>query len=143
MGVLMETNTENNPSLPPKRKRIFRRFAFISLFVIVILLFLFYLICGMSYSEGTHTGILTKVSKKGLVFKTYEGEMNIGGISDGPGTIMPLTVFEFSVKDQEVYKRLEELQGKKVTVRYKQVLKSFFWQGETGYFIQDVFLVKE
>ena len=132
------TNEGQGQGSAPRRKPSFRRYLFVSLFVVAVLFLIYYLICGMAYSEGTRSGVLTKISKKGFVFKTYEGEMNIGGISDGQGTIMPSTVFRFSVNDRDVYKKLESLQGQRVTVRYRQVIKNFFWQGDTDYFIQDV-----
>lgn len=111
---------------------------FFLLLFISIGFFIFYLISGITYSEGTRSGILTKVSKKGFVFKTYEGELNIGGFSQGDGTIMPSTIFYFSVNSEEVYKKLEALQGTKVVVRYKEVVKNLFWQGDTNYFETDV-----
>lgn len=79
--------------------------------------------------------MLTKVSRKGFIFKTYEGEMNVGGLNQGDGTIMPATIFRFSVTDKEVYDKLQDLQGRKVVVHYRQVVKNLFWQGETDYFI--------
>jgi hypothetical protein len=78
------------------------------------------------------------VSRKGFVFKTYEGELNIGGFSQGDGTILPASIFKFSVSDRKVYDRLEQMQGHKVVLHYKQVIKNFFWQGETDYFIYEV-----
>jgi len=110
----------------------------ISLLVLVALGFAYYFICGMTYSEGTRSGILTKVSKKGFIFKTYEGELIVGGLNQGDGAIMPASVFKFSVLDKKVYDQLEADQGKKVVLHYKQVLKNFFWQGETDYFVHDV-----
>ena len=120
------------------RRRVLRRVLIVSFLIIAAGLAIAYFVCGMTYSEGTRTGILMKVSRKGFVFKTYEGEMNIGGISDGQGTIMPATVFRFSVADDGVYRKLEQHQGARVTVRYKEVIHSFFWQGDTNYFIQEV-----
>lgn len=128
--------------LAKPRRRSFRRFVWITLLAIVLILAATYLVCGMSYSEGTRTGILMKVSRKGFLFKTYEGEINIGGISDGQGTILPATIFHFSVKEKPVYEKLETYQGNRVTVRYREVLHSFFWQGDTNYFIEDVTPVK-
>jgi|SRR5436190_11388870 len=122
--------------VPGKKK--FRKFLFISLLVIASALTIYYLICGMTYSEGTRSGILTKVSRKGFIFKTYEGEMNIGGLNQGDGTIMPATIFKFSILDRSVYDKLEQVQGSKVVVHYRQVIKNFFWQGETDYFVQQV-----
>ena len=53
-----------------------------------------------SYSEGTRSGELIKFSKKGVFFKTYEGEISQG--------ISGAQIFTFSVlgKDQEVIKKL-------------------------------------
>ena len=130
----METTGAQNP---PKKRR-FRKFLLITLLIVIVAGFITVFICGLSYSDGTRSGILTKVSRKGYVFKTYEGEMNVGGISDGQGTIMPSTIFKFSVRDENVYRKLEDVQGKRVRVRYKEVMKSFFWQGDTDYFVYEV-----
>ncbi len=123
---------------PPAPKKRFRKFLIISVLIIAFCFWIYYLICGLAYSEGTRSGILTKVSKKGYIFKTYEGEMNVGGFNQGDGTIMPATIFKFSVTDDDVYHTLDSLQGKKLVLTYKQVYKNFFWQGETDYFIQNV-----
>lgn len=122
----------------PGKKNVFRKVAFISIISIIAGCAIFYFICGMTYSEGTRSGILTKVSKKGYVFKTFEGELNIGGINQGDGTIMPNTVFKFSVYDEKTYHALDSLQGRKVVVGYDQVIKNFFWQGESDYFVHSV-----
>lgn len=118
-------------------KKPFRKIVTITLISIVVVWWIYYFICGLTYSEGTRSGILTKVSKKGFVFKTFEGELNIGGIDQGDGTIMPHTVFKFSIEDDKTYKKLDSLQGRKVIVHYNQVIKNFFWQGETDYFVDD------
>jgi hypothetical protein len=130
-------------SIPPVKKRSgVRKFFFISAIVIAIAMVVTYVICGMTYSEGTRSGILMKVSKKGFIFKTYEGEMNIGGISEGVGTIMPATVFRFSITDRGVYNQLEKLQGQRVVIHYREVIKNFFWQGDTNYFVHEASPVK-
>ena len=116
----------------------FRKFSIIFLLSLIVLWFIYYFICGFTYSEGTRSGILTKVSKKGYIFKTFEGEMNVGGFSQGDGTIMPATIFKFSVSDKTVYNKLEVAQGHKVILHYNQVYKNFFWQGESDYFIYEV-----
>lgn len=129
-------------SLPPKKKSRFKKFAFIFLLVLICIGFIYYFICGMSYSDGTRSGILTKVSRKGFIFKTYEGELNIGGVNQGEGTIMPLTIFKFSTTKKQIYDSLEVYQGRKVVLKYRQVIKNFFWQGDTDYFVDHVSLVK-
>lgn len=50
--------------------------------VLVVLIFLG-AIALWTYSEGTRAGQLIKFSEKGVVFKTYEGELNMGGLGTG------------------------------------------------------------
>lgn len=74
-----------------------------------------------NYSEGERTGIVYKISKKGMIFKSFEGEMNLGGMSESNGMAVP-NKFEFSVMDEDVVKKIETSasSGKRVTVRYSQ-----------------------
>lgn len=125
----------------PSRSR-FKKFFRISVLLVLASAILYYVICGMTYSEGTRSGVLTKISKRGYIFKTYEGELNIGGLNQGEGTIMPLSVFKFSVQDKKIYSLLENEQGKKVVLHYKEVFKSFFWQGDSDYFVHNVSVMK-
>lgn len=132
----MDTATQPNQTLPPKKSG-FKKMVAIFALILIAAWFIYYFICGMTYSEGTRSGILNKVSKKGFIFKTFEGELNIGGINQGDGTIMPNTVFKFSITDIKTYEKLDSLQGRKVVVSYTQVIKNFFWQGESDYFVHD------
>lgn len=134
----METNQNNTTAKKSKLKK----YLLISLAVVIVIWFTYYFICGMTYSEGTRSGVLTKVSKKGYVFKTFEGELNVGGLNQGDGTIMPASIFKFSVEGEAIYNQLEKEQGKKVVLHYKERIKAFFWQGETNYFIQKVTFVE-
>ena len=99
----------------------------------------------MTYSEGSRSGVLIKISKRGYLFKTYEGELYIGGVSQGEGAVMVAPqIFHFSVygSDEKIYKELEEKQGDRIVLEYKQVFKNFFWQGDTDYFIYSIKDVK-
>lgn len=100
--------------------------------------------CGITimpnYSSGQRTGVVVKLSKKGIFYKTWEGQMNIGSMStDGNGVAVP-TVFNFSVKDdaiaEEISRAAEE--GKRITLVYEQALSRSFREGETPYLIVDV-----
>ena len=133
------TPGKGGSAAPPNK---LKRFAIITLLVLIAAWFIYYFICGMTYSEGTRSGILTKMSKKGFLFKTYEGELIIGGLNQGDGAILPATTFKFSVSEKSIYDALEADQGKKVVLHYKQVIKNFFWQGETDYFVHQVTFVK-
>ncbi len=110
----------------------------------VILVFVSYVyISGMSYSSGTRTGIVIKLSRKGYIFKTYEGELNLGGISEGDGTIMPTRIWKFSVNrnNDSIYDLITKTEGKHVRLYYKEVIKNFLWQSETPYLIEKVEVV--
>jgi hypothetical protein len=84
------------------------------------------------YSEGVRTGELIKISRKGVLAKTWEGEISQG--------ISGAQIFAFSVldKDQEVIEKLKEYQGEYVRLTYIERYATFFWLGDTRYFIEDV-----
>ena len=91
-----------------------------------------------TYSSGTRTGILTKISTKGYLFKTYEGQLNLGGFSTGEDSGIIGNMWSFSLKDKTLYKQMEGLEGRKVQLRYKEVNKSLPWQGDTNYFVYEI-----
>ena len=129
----MEASPDTTP--PKRRRHRFRNFMIAVLLLALLGFVIYYFVAGMTYSEGTRSGVLVKISRKGYVFKTYEGELNEGGFTEGAGTIMPTRIFRFSVNDKLVYQTLDSMQGHKVVLRYKEVIHSFFWQGETNYFV--------
>lgn len=137
----METpNQELNSSKKGKwKKRI------VISFLILIALFIAYVfLCGLTYSSGARTGIVIKISKKGYLFKTFEGELNLGGISEGDGTIMPTKIWAFSVQrnDTATYNAITNTQGKHVRLHYREVYKNFFWQSDTPYLVEKIEIVK-
>lgn len=91
-------------------------------------------ISGWTYSDGTRAGNLIKVSEKGVVFKTYEGQLNLGGFQQGADGVTG-NIWNFSVPDKEVYQQLQALQGKQVKLYYKERYKAMPWQGDTEYFV--------
>lgn len=87
-------------------------------------------------SEGTRSGLLFKISKKGYVFKTYEGQLHLGGSM----MLTPQSTWDFSAKDESVYQQLQKYEGKNVTLHYREKVDAFPWQGDTDYI---VYLVEE
>jgi hypothetical protein len=138
----METTSAINT---PGKKKSWKKWLFFSVLLLILIFVIYVLICGMSYSSGTRSGVVIKLSQKGYVFKTYEGELNLGGISEGDGTIMPTRIWRFSVhkKNTGVYDAITKSQGKHVRLYYKEILKNFFWQSETPYLIEKVEIVRE
>jgi len=106
-------------------------FLIISVFLIVYAVY-FAGVYYLTFSEGTRSGELIKFSKKGVVFKTYEGEISQG--------ISGAQIFSFSVEDGQtnVIQKLEDYQGKYVKLMYKERYGTFAWLGDTKYFITEV-----
>ena len=113
-----------------------RLFTFAAIGLVVFgLLYMVY--CNWTYSEGSRTGVLVKISQKGYIFKTNEGQLNVGGFStDESGMIG--NVWSFSLTDDAVYQQLQALEGQKVTLNYEEINKAMPWQGDTNYFITSV-----
>lgn len=86
-----------------------------------------------SYADGERAGYVQKLSKKGWLCKTWEGEIAMVTM---PGAIPDK--FEFTVRDEAVAQKINGMAGKRVVLTYKQhkfiPLTCF---GETEYFIYD------
>ncbi len=95
-----------------------------------------------TYSDGTRSGTLIKVSKKGYVFKTYEGQLSTGGLQTNPQGTLVSNLWEFSVTNDAVYQQLQQSEGKQVVLHYEQYRKAFPWQAKTTYFVNRVAPVK-
>ena len=85
-----------------------------------------------NYSSGVRAGELIKFSHKGVIFKTWEGEIS-QGVSESQR-------FIFSVQDKEeqVIEDLNNFQGKMVKLHYFERYKTLFWLGDTKYFVTKV-----
>ncbi len=80
------------------------------------------LACGRGYSEGVRSGTVTKFSCKGLAFKSWEGELLMGGVRSSANGGVESNVWAFNARDPEVVKRILEVQlaGKPVSLHYVQ-----------------------
>lgn len=86
-----------------------------------------------SYSEGERAGYVQKLSKKGWLCKTWEGEIAMVTM---PGAIPEK--FDFTVRDGAVAQKINSLAGKRVVLYYRQhkfIPSSCF--GETEYFVEN------
>lgn len=97
--------------------------------LIVYYAFIYY----VPYSEGIRSGELIKISHKGVLIKTWEGEISQG--------ISGAQIFKFSVTNNDIIQKLKKYQGNYVKVTYIERYSTFFWLGDTKYFITEV--VKE
>jgi hypothetical protein len=112
----------------------FTSFAWKAVLVVVIVLALYtWLVLSWSYSTGERAGYLQKLSLRGWVCKTWEGELAMVNV---PGTLTEK--FLFTVRDESVAKKVNDLVGKRVSLQYEQhvgVPTSCF--GDTSYFVTD------
>jgi len=111
-----------------------------SVFALIIALLGGYtwLVLNWSYSSGERAGYVQKFSNKGWFCKTWEGELAMVTM---PGTLTEK--FEFSVRDAEVARKLNESMGQRVSLHYDQhigVPTDCF--GETQYYVSAVRVVE-
>ena len=108
--------------------------------ILGLLLFggIYYFYRTYTLSEGTRTGLLYKISKKGKIFKTYEGQLQLAGAA----IMNKESVFEFSVANNDVYNQIQNLEGKNIRVHYKELVDAFPWQGDTDYLVYQVEEIK-
>lgn len=85
-----------------------------------------------TYSEGVRSGHLIKISHKGMLFKTWEGEISQG--------LSGSQIFSFSIldKDKQVIEDLKDLEGQYIKLSYIERYKTFPWWGDTKYYVIEV-----
>ncbi|MCF6367020.1 MAG: hypothetical protein L3J35_12565 [Bacteroidales bacterium] len=110
-----------------------KKFLIIAVAVIIFGFSAFYaFVYYVPLSEGSRSGKLVKISKKGVLFKTYEGIVSQGVSGE--------QTFYFSVLDnqKEAIEKLKSLQGQYVKITYVERFKTFAWWGDTRHFVSDV-----
>ncbi|MDF1866417.1 MAG: hypothetical protein P1U70_16395 [Saprospiraceae bacterium] len=89
-----------------------------------------------TYSNGYRAGNVMKVSKKGVVFKTWEGQLNVGGLQGGEtASDVATTVWNFSVTNEAIVDDIEEAVdvGTRVKLHYREKYMQFDFRGDTKY----------
>jgi hypothetical protein len=125
------------PPAPPVRKQhhwVRSSILLIVLIPAVVVALWIWVALGYTYASGERAGYVQKISKKGWLCKTWEGELAMANL---PGT-MP-QIFSFTVRNDSIANALEQTIGKQVSVTYEQhrgLPTSCF--GETEYFISRV-----
>lgn len=110
-----------------------RKFIKISLVVVILAIASYFtFLYTASYSKGYRSGELIKISNKGVIFKTWEGELSQG--------ISGAQIFSFSIldSDDKVIADMKSLEGQYVQVTYVERYRTFPWWGDTRYFITKV-----
>ena len=126
-------------ALPPRRGFLRRHWGKLTLGAIILIpsaIFLTWsaISLGFSYSSGERVGYVQKLSHKGWLCKTWEGELQMINV---PGSTPIL--FTFSVRSDSIARAIEAAAGKQVSLRYEEhrgVPTSCF--GDTNYYVTGV-----
>ena len=115
--------------------------AILGLVVLIALIFSAYtwIALSWSYSTGERAGLMQKISRKGWLCKTWEGELLLTSM---PGAIPEK--FEFTVRDDELANQLVEHTGQRLVLTYAQhkgIPSSCF--GDTEYFVEKMTVFKD
>lgn len=136
-----------NESFGQKIKRkttsLLKKILLVSLILGIIIFSVLY---WSTFETGLMAGKVLRISEKGMLFKTYEGKLNLETFGALKGASPIAESFDFSVEgsEKEVIKALQEvaLSGERVNLHFKKKYMTFPWRGETKYFINQVERVK-
>ncbi len=130
-----------NPNISPRSKRKLWPWALLAGLVLVpIAVFSMWaaITLNYTYSSGDRAGYIQKLSKKGWICKTWEGELAMATM---PGT-MP-QIFSFSIRSDSIAGLIQKNMGKRVSIAYDEhrgiPTKCF---GETRYFVTNAKLAE-
>jgi len=112
--------------------------------LICAIFFLIFTLGCYEVSTGERCGEIIKFSNKGVFFKTWEGEMILGGGS----TNAVNQTFCFSIDGsrkrnenvEDLVSKIQEalISGKRTRIKYVQEMKRAPWRSERHYFVQSV-----
>ena len=136
-------NPPGRPKISASKKSLTQTAAkYFAMFIVVIVLAAAgytWITLAYAYSAGERAGFMQKLSRKGWVCKTWEGELSLVAL---PGAAPEK--FEFSVRDDAVAARINAAVGQRVALSYEQhrgIPSSCF--GDTEYFITDVKVITQ
>jgi hypothetical protein len=94
----------------------------------------------VNYSDGSRAGTIVKLSKKGVLFKTWEGQLNstmfISG--DAAAAAAQNNIWDFTVVANDSLIREMELcmkKGTRVLLKYNEKYTKLPWRGDTKYIV--------
>lgn len=110
--------------------------------VLIIALIIFLGICAFTYwgeyEKGVMAGKVLRITQKGILFKTFEGKLNLETFGALKGASPIAESFDFSVSSSDtlVIKQLEEvaLSGERINLHFIKRYMAFPWRGNTKYF---------
>jgi hypothetical protein len=148
----MSPNTDSNP--PSAGRAFFRKvrrfFFFMLAFVLLVVAGTVAFLMLASYGDGYRVGQIQKMSKKGVLFKTYEGELSQGFLDSGQEDATAATgvgtrIWYFTVaNDPVVLGQIDHAieANKKVKLFYEEKYTILPWVGDTRQIVVKVEEVK-
>lgn len=117
-------------------KAFIKKFLFIVLALLVA--FMLFMYFG-TYSSGNRAGKIVKISESGVIFKTWEGQLDLGTFGAVKSSNFASETFEFSIdgSNQELLDILHkaQLSGHRVSLKYTEKYMKFPWRGNTKYMV--------
>jgi hypothetical protein len=114
----------------------------IGLTLLFVAIAVFSFLYWATYEEGVMAGKVLRVSEKGMLFKTFEGKINLETFGALKGTSPIAESFDFSVykSEKELIKELQQvsLSGERVNLYFEKHYMTFPWRGDTKYFVTRV-----
>jgi hypothetical protein len=99
-------------------------------------------VLAADYSEGYRVGKVIKLSRKGYVFKTWEGTLDFGYLQNDPDAGVATRIWEFSVPGDEdgVRRQIDDaIAGDyKAKIWYREKYFRLPWRGDTKHFVYKV-----
>jgi hypothetical protein len=118
-----------------KTKRFLNWVLAILIFFLAIFVYIKYF---YTYSEGYRAGLLQKFSNKGIIFKTYEGELILSSVASTSNVALASEKFQFTVLKKNVNIMYDTLQGKNVIVHYIEKKGPLPWRGDSRYLVDSI-----
>ncbi|HET6555994.1 MAG TPA: hypothetical protein VFG54_01690 [Prolixibacteraceae bacterium] len=133
------SNSNHRSSTSNKVVKTMKKTLYIILFLVVLFIAGFiYWNYYYTFSDGSRAGLLQKFSRKGNVFKTYEGEMILSSVQSTSNVPLASEKFFFSVANKDVAQKLSDLQGEFIVVYYNEKKGTLPWRGESTYMVDSV-----
>lgn len=137
--MTLNSTSNHNLSRTNKVVKTMKKTLYIILFLVVLFIAGFiYWNYFYTFSDGSRAGLLQKFSRKGNVFKTYEGEMILSSVQSSANVPLASEKFFFSVANKEVAQKLSDLQGEFIVVYYNEKKGTLPWRGESTYMVDSV-----
>ena len=134
---LPEQPVETPPPPAPQKSR--RKWLLLPLSLVLLPILIFalwsWVTLGYVYAEGDRAGFMQKLSRKGWLCKTWEGELAMVNL---PGSVTP-QIFHFTVRNDSIAHLLQQHLGKQVSITYEEhrgIPTTCF--GETSHFVTNV-----